>query len=150
MDSGPDSFAGTMDINGDGLPDRVMHYNNIFSVQLNTTTGLDDERTSWGSVSGMRIREMIGTNSSTKTDTVDMNGDGLPDRFRWNDNPGYENFYIQLNNGEGFDNEVTWSRGGVPYDEGYMHQTSGGLDGDTIRDIFDINGDFFGFGFDQD
>ena len=107
-----------LDMNGDGLLDRVMRHNSSpytkFKVQLNTGSGFgpmidwlgidslgSDTSQSKGSIwehsSGARYIE-----------TVDINGDGLPDRVRRGLDSPYDKFHVQLNNGAGFDPMEDW------------------------------------------
>ncbi len=106
-------FVGLYDLNGDGLPDRVMlDETNITSpkwlVYLNTGRGFEtnpivvtnifdpsgaDDRGWWG------IQSYYGGN--TAVTLMDMNGDGLLDRVMavYNNDGSQSYFYVQLNQG---------------------------------------------------
>ncbi|MDX6766087.1 MAG: toxin TcdB middle/N-terminal domain-containing protein [Candidatus Methylacidiphilales bacterium] len=97
-----------LDINGDGLPDRVSRRPNApytsFRVQLNTGTGFAAPFTwnnvmselpteqKWQSVSWMDT-------SYTAVDLLDMNGDGLLDRVVRKAAPPYDRFFVYYNKG---------------------------------------------------
>lgn len=135
------------DINGDGLPDRVMQdgANTVWKVQLNNGSGFDSV-TSWGPIekangdSGYYYIRYIGGGGCTKVDVFDINGDGLPDRVMQDGaNTAWK---VQLNNGSGFDSVINWAtinNAGATADYYYVRFT--GLGGCTKADIFDINGD---------
>ena len=99
-----------VDINGDGLVDRVMRYNGSsnydhFEVQFNTGAAFQPTFTSvsvpeykagsnWGST------YLRNVNSHTLIMLDDMNGDGLVDRVMRRKNPPYDaGFAVQLNKG---------------------------------------------------
>ena len=128
-----DTFVELLDINSDGLPDRVMRSRqipyNVFKVQLNTGNGFqtdsggnfitqtwgpidtqgNDESTNWGSIQGINENDY-----DVRTMLFDINGDGFADRVMTNDVEDFSNgenvFKVQLNNGLGFDSElVEWT-----------------------------------------
>lgn len=80
-------------------------------------------------------------------DTLDMDGDGLPDRVLVPTLPPYTNFWVQHNNGGGFDNPVSFGPLSI---QTYTDQinnltTSNNLDWDALNGSFqrllDLNGD---------
>ena len=117
-------FADLLDMDGDGLPDRLVTATNAgspwtyFLFQRNTGAGFADP-VQWSPVpsagrSNVAAWCMI---NSAYTRCLDINGDGLPDRVL--DNPGaytnttpntnYTNFVVELNQGAGFASEVNWT-----------------------------------------
>ena len=130
---GEADLATLIDMNGDGLPDRVMigSVNNQFEVQLNNTNGVFSGITPWGNVASSgndysytpRNRDY----SHVYSELMDMNGDGLPDRVLQNG--------VQLNTGAGsFLSAQTWNYSGDPE---VVNVTAGAY---TTKFI-DMNGD---------
>jgi RHS repeat-associated protein len=130
------SFVKMADMNGDGLPDRVMRgwqvqfttpYTNLW-VQFNTGSGFagtnafgpyysqgQSNDTVWAAVESAYVRLM------------DINGDGLPDRVMgprntitgdgfWQDQR-FTNFVVEFNNGYGFEPAVIWGGVDPQYDQ---------------------------------
>ena len=106
--------ADMIDMNGDGLPDRVTKQRDgNFNVWLNK--GKDNEFSSenvnWGGSDGYYLRETSGSETAEfdghlVSDLIDMDGDGLPDRVtkhHFPPNPGHEELLVRKNNGSGFD-----------------------------------------------
>jgi RHS repeat-associated protein len=109
-DLGDDAYVAYRDINGDGLPDRIVACQCSYSpytnwlVQINTGTGFGPF-VNWGPVNsqgqtttlaycGIQATVTNGlsvVNGSTLL--LDMNGDGLPDRVEYA-YPGNNNFYV--------------------------------------------------------
>ena len=140
--------ADLIDLNGDGLPDRVMaeHYNTNWKVQLNNGSGFDP-LSDWGpieilnSIVGHEYPRYYTDTGLYASDLVDLNGDGLPDRVMaetYNDN-----WQVQWNTGNGFTSAT---------DFGPIENTSSqGAHSDYVRkltdfgatavDIMDLNGD---------
>jgi len=100
-----------IDINGDGLPDRVLTkayapYDR-FKVQLNTGTGFGplvdwtNVLSEFGSATNGQPWDSINyiTNGQLTVAMMDINGDGLPDRVMRKLNPPYTNYEVQLNLG---------------------------------------------------
>ena len=158
-------FTRLIDMNGDGLPDRVLHrttlnppYTNWW-VQFNTTTNFTTTNL-WKNVDcqGLTANETWGTIDSTEhTRLIDMNGDGLPDRvmapydtgtFQGIDYANFNRFVVQFNNGYGFENPINWTnidmRADLPTGQSnngwaYIDKEPDGLAmGTALRDI---NGD---------
>ena len=128
-----------LDLNGDGLPDRLYRNGPDSRFWLNTGAGFTD--TTWGAWPGAFVRysEIYYQGSllddGTHWDLLDLNGDGLPDfvRKRLNESP-----LVALNNGYGFE----------PAEASYWKQNIGP---EPLRneeagrnhnaDLIDINGD---------
>lgn len=138
-----DTFSTFMDINGDGLPDRVHHRNyttneNGIWVSLNTGSGFA-AMTKWMSSSKeeQNYIEWV-VDDSVLSSFVDMNGDGLPDRV---DHKNYTTnefgVWVRLNTGSGFASAVKWlvapdrERSAQTYADGQL----------TYNSLLDINGD---------
>lgn len=131
------------DINGDGLPDRVMRPGlqqaNSWSVQLNNGRGFDPIQ-QWNGVQSQDYWQSLPRSvmsGMTYADCFDINGDGLPDRVTSDFALQPNHFNVQINNGNGFDAPVEWS--GVA--NGPIRQSESPVSLNYSVDIFDINGD---------
>lgn len=112
-----ETYSALMDINGDGLLDRVMDdrattTNTRLVVQLNTGTGFSTQLTSWPGVQDQGVDDgatVFTTKSKNTTAGLwDLNGDGLPDRIIRKPAAPYDSFMVQFNNGAGFEAAETW------------------------------------------
>ena len=141
-----------LDINGDGLSDRILQDDGSstnWKVQLNTGVDFQDF-INWHNVAPIRgswIRrdklDIIGSSvrSSTIVDIVDINGDGFPDRVIDNEDFSWT---IQFNNGESFDDPVIWTGMAGTKGNGTIRWVTEGRNNDeraTQIDLIDINGD---------
>ena len=142
-----------IDMNGDGLPDRVSRKVNspydCFKVQLNTGAGftramlwrgLDSQGktdSGWNGISA------IDGNGRDYVILADINGDGLPDRIMKSVNSAYTNWVVQFNNGAGFDPAENWGpldNQSSPGDSAWGSPV-GSNGGDVWSTLVDINGD---------
>ena len=117
-------YADLVDMDGDGLPDRVVQTGNLtgqpytnFWFQHNNGSGFD-ARISWGPFfSQARSNDLIWTAiNSGVTRFLDINGDGFPDRVM---DPAetyyplqadkYSNLVVEVNTGTTFASEVNWT-----------------------------------------
>ena len=146
------NYCVLMDVNGDGLPDRVMRdynppYTN-FIVQFNNGAGFEPAQ-NWGPINtqgqsnNITWGEVVGTdNSTTWAQLVDINGDGLPDRVMRKYSGSYTNWVVQLNTGSGFGPAINWGPLNSQNQTGYdWNSISASSSGATYVDFFDINGD---------
>ncbi|QDU34187.1 tRNA(Glu)-specific nuclease WapA precursor [Poriferisphaera corsica] len=145
------------DINGDGLPDRIMRKasGSKTSWRVQLCTGMQSDGTygfasaiNWTGIQhpGTSVGDAgycttATNNYGTHTDLMDVNGDSLPDRVMVASG-GYTNpFKVQLNNGSGFDPVIEW--------EGAYHQSNDqnwftlheGASNGQVVSLRDINGD---------
>ncbi len=120
----PHRLSEFMDINGDGLPDRVMmgyYGQEDWVVQFNNGQGFEDPQLWEGAfplariwsfqafyASEVRNDEQNKEVQELMADMVDMNGDGLADRVLIAPREPYDYWLVQFNNGSGFDFPVVW------------------------------------------
>ncbi|MBI4358171.1 MAG: discoidin domain-containing protein, partial [Candidatus Omnitrophica bacterium] len=142
-----------VDMNHDGLPDRVWHayesgaYQPYWYVQINNGSGFSaaerwDIQTPYpndGSWSALNYET-----SGRQVDLVDIDGDGLPDRIWHAYESGYQSYWwVQKNTGTGFSTREQWnvqftnSPYGIQPDAALRHELYGALKVDLI----DIDGD---------
>lgn len=132
VDRDEEAVIDLVDINGDGLPDRVMRRRtspyNVFRVQFNTGYGFEQDEESdaivrdWGPVDGQgdtsipwnTLQAVITDSGTLHVDFFDINGDGLSDRVmrertgNEGGDPGeYDVLKVQLNTGVGFQTDAT-------------------------------------------
>jgi RHS repeat-associated protein len=153
-----DAYATMLDINGDGLPDRVMRKDygyddgpTVFVVQINNGAGFEPEM-DWepvnSEINAWNKPRFICTSSpcdggNVEVDIFDIDGDGLPDRVMRKYSAPVDRFRVQINNGTGFDNLADW---GYPLDDAssytkYRRIHAGDDKSDNITTMLDINGD---------
>lgn len=142
-----------LDINGDGLPDRIIAQDNntAWKVQINNGNGFDSPSAQWtgiqrrvsGNVRYGYIRYTpTGSNfSETLVDFFDINGDGLPDRVQAEEGNSY--WKVQLNTGSGFSSMQDFGpiENPVPSDtrRTVIRYTDDAAE--TVADMADLNGD---------
>jgi YD repeat-containing protein len=130
----------TFDINGDGLPDYVTKKSDHWNVYLNNGTGFNASALYWsfpsGTVSSTHIR-FLGIDGNVGRDTIDINGDGLPDHV---DAKG-SHWDVYFNNGSGFN--ITAFNWPAPTMENPNLRITGNISDITYIawDTFDVNGD---------
>jgi RHS repeat-associated protein len=142
-------FTILIDIDGDGLPDRISHYNygtGVYGlwVALNTGDGFDvANQKNWGNPSPNNNNENLprwgdgeGETNGDYATFLDMNGDNLPDRVYWN---GQAGLYVALNTGDGFDFDTakSWWTG----TNGNQNRPNLKADYGTATLLLDMNGD---------
>jgi len=107
----------TFDIDGDNLPDRVLHDPSDperWWVQLNTGVGFAaltlwaDNVDSLGSAAGTTAIAYTAPEGSQAVGTFDIDGDGLPDRVLC-DTSDPARWWVQLNTGVGFAALTLWA-----------------------------------------
>ena len=106
-DLGDDAYVAYRDVNGDGLPDRIIACQcspyTTWMVQINTGTGFGP-LINWGPVNsqgqtttpaycGIQTTTTNGLIVNGVSMLLDMNGDGLPDRVEYA-YPGSETYYV--------------------------------------------------------
>jgi len=111
---GSSVYSALMDMNGDGLPDRVNHKNiatGVFGIWVALNTGSGFVPFSQWMSSGKREQNYLEwvSASDTLSSFIDMNADGLPDRLdHYNYTTNEYGLWVRLNNGGGFDAPVKW------------------------------------------
>jgi RHS repeat-associated protein len=141
------TYSALIDMNGDGLPDRVGHYNyntrqHGIWVALNTGNGFGSYK-KWMSAGQGQHKDnyVTGSNSNgTYSALVDMNGDGLPDRVgHYNYNTRQHGIWVALNTGNGFGSYKKWmSAGQGQHKDNYV---TGSNSNGTYSALIDMNGD---------
>jgi RHS repeat-associated protein len=159
-------YVGLFDINGDGLPDRVMALYNqpeiYFKVQFNTGTNFMPVKLFGPYRSQNYTNSIFGIPWSgietAEAHVVDINGDGLPDRLMYPMNPSspgnelpYPATYYAVEFNDGYSFEATNTSTAVPGAadvwSGVATETpNGGIRFDAIWDLpyvglYDLNGD---------
>ncbi len=162
----PALTADFLDMNGDGLKDRVYMDTGTspdwWWVQLNTGQDFQDA-VKWEEVDRRyddsawetedynygALRHYEGRHPHVLGDLADMNGDGRPDRILQK-HDGSGTWYAQLNNGAGFDSIKTWSTNVQPVSQWsaeatYASQVRNDKDGKSVQellaDLIDLDGD---------
>ncbi len=144
-------YSTLIDMNGDGLPDRVFDRNpsndqeGIY-VYLNTGSGFDSGQ-QWQNDLGDNWKNNPIQKGGEHSTLIDMNGDGLPDRvFDRNPSSNQEGIYVYLNTGSGFDSGQQWQNDlgdswkNRPIHKGGEYSTLIDMNGDGLPDrVFDRN-----------
>ncbi len=135
-------FADLIDMNGDGLPDRVSKNDgSSWLVYLHTGAGFAEDPILW-SVPTDTSGKLVWDDGGTKADVFDINGDGLPDRILATDHNA-TSWTVHFGTGWGFMAQgYAWPNPSYAITEG---------DGTKIRDadgsgnlrvtVADMNGD---------
>jgi len=142
--------ADVIDIDGDGLVDRVTYDKtspyNTWDVFTNNLEGFDTPSMGWSNPSGTDWGEanyIRKPDKGSKADVIDMDGDGLPDRVVYDRTKPYDTWRVYFNNGNGFNSGENWSNPSIWKSGIYWF-------GNVIRDIdthgtstdvIDMNGD---------
>ena len=155
------TYTHVIDMNGDGLPDRVVYNKDCsnppeipcpWTVYFNNGTGFGGPEdwpnpSAWSNINGNYIQNTSNLKFGTYTHLIDMNGDGLPDRVVFNKDctPPYGTncpWTVYFNNGKGFDQGVSWPNPSAwhPVEGNYIQNTSTIKLG-TYTDVIDMNGD---------
>ncbi len=133
-------YSELMDLNGDGLPDRVI----VGGAQLNDGVSGFGSVLSWGLGGSEPFAVVDWSSQCFSKQLIDINGDGLPDLVTAN---GDSTFSVRFNTGRGFSStSVTWSGvdiGGVGSPGWYGMQAwdEGGAGSSTKIMFIDIDGD---------
>jgi RHS repeat-associated protein len=145
------TWSDVIDMNGDGLPDRVVAITiSTLGVYLNNGSGFD-QKVNWsdpaGSWGGAYIR-YIGQGENDNgiiADLIDLNGDGLPDRVVYDTTSPYDTWTVYFNKGSGFDAGVSWPNPSGTYYSPYHQAMPNAIrnvdDYGTWSDQIDVNGD---------
>lgn len=144
------------DLNGDGLPDRIMSedpvgdsFTNLI-VQFNTGTGFANPEP-WGPLDSQgqsavwkwNVPAMQENGRTLVAGLLDLNGDGLPDRVMRKYESPFNVFKVQLNNGHGFEYPaVDWGNVYQPYgDDRSWNALEHSVNGYLVVGLRDLNGD---------
>lgn len=132
-------LSGLLDMNGDGLPDRVDHYDyqsNQYGlwVSINTGSGFNP-KSNWYTSSRTEQNYLEWSAYST---LIDLNGDGLPDKAEhYNYETNEPGIWVSLNTGSGFDPKSRWYLGSYT-SQNLMKWASGNT---VYSGFYDVNGD---------
>ncbi len=120
------SRVNMMDMNGDGLPDRVMMDRSLigtvattrYFVQFNTGAGFTGTNVFGGFTAQGLTNDLNWAGLNGYVRLIDINGDGLPDRVMLiraanSDGiasaSGQTSYLVEMNNGYGFESAITWT-----------------------------------------
>ncbi|MBF0362946.1 MAG: VCBS repeat-containing protein [Oligoflexia bacterium] len=137
-----------IDMNGDGLPDRVTASANLrgnLLVYLNNGNGFDSVPLDWNNpVEDSNTNQGVINfdNNGNITELIDMNGDGLPDKVSAvsTNSRGNKFLKVYLNNGEGFNKTAIYWSTPVVNKDWYQYPTLTSSTG-IYATIIDMNGD---------
>ncbi|HEX3798449.1 MAG TPA: SpvB/TcaC N-terminal domain-containing protein, partial [Verrucomicrobiae bacterium] len=157
-----ETYVTLADLDGDGLPDRVMRKSlpgpyNQFIVQFNNGSGFNSS-TNVGPVTASGLETNYPTWSAPEgtygggeyAKLIDINGDGLPDHVIIGTDPTVTNWLVQLNNGSGFGLPNTWASLQSAYTNNQWNSLSANYNkptgttenvNETYVELIDINGD---------
>jgi RHS repeat-associated protein len=123
-----------LDLNGDGLPDRITPG----KVQLNHGDGFDYGK-SWGLTNNESFAEISFYDGYFTKQLMDMNGDGLPDMVLAGGYATNGTYLVRYNTGDSFASPVLWT--GVDTSAGPSAELQTWDADGTIAMFIDINGD---------
>ncbi|WP_321778400.1 RHS repeat-associated core domain-containing protein [Sulfurimonas sp.] len=138
------TLSSFLDVNGDGLPDRVHHHNYFtgkyaYWVQLNTGHSFGPMEDWGGSTHTSQYNQTWSDASGTLSSFLDVNGDGLPDRVHHNNYTiGQRGYWVQINSGSSFGEMQNWGQNAT-YNEQYRLTYSDASG--TLSSFLDVNGD---------
>jgi RHS repeat-associated protein len=140
---------GFIDMNGDGLPDRVCHYNwttQAYGLWVSINTGSSfAPATNW--LTGFRSEEYFFAwrwNGSQINGFIDLNGDNLPDRVHYSsgdltgNQPG---LWVSINTGTGYAAPTKWAQIEQREEEKYFNWNDQTRSGTQVNGFVDMNGD---------
>uniref|UniRef100_UPI004056EA5E toxin TcdB middle/N-terminal domain-containing protein n=1 Tax=Candidatus Electronema sp. TaxID=2698783 RepID=UPI004056EA5E len=154
-DDDSDTVKDLIDVNGDGLPDRVQHKDSTWKIRLNNGSGFDAGETVWGIPSSKWAIRQVHTpdenkeEANTRTAPMDVNRDGYIDFVCADDkdDDGKRDtclqqgvFNVFLGNGGGFPTQQYWP---LPTDKVFVQRVRDMKDssGDVRQAFIDMNGD---------
>jgi RHS repeat-associated protein len=141
------TYSSFVDINGDGLVDKVHHYNYKtreygYWIQLNTGKRFGDLQ-EWGSKNASDNRQYTPSWSGrqgTYSSFLDVNGDGLVDRIHhYNYSTKRNGYWVQFNSGSKFGDLKAWVSKGLDKNEQYIPAWN--ESDNSYSSFVDINGD---------
>jgi RHS repeat-associated protein len=164
------TYVAMLDMNGDGLPDRVMMLPggalNYYLVQFNTGSGFTSTNAfgpytaqgatndmNWAGLNGSLGYSWLNGSGASSMRMFDINGDGLPDRVMLVHStnstgaaPAQNQTYlvVELNNGHGFEPAINWTNVNAYYGTNCGGGTTSGIQdlGDDYEVAYrDVNGD---------
>ncbi|MDO8282837.1 MAG: toxin TcdB middle/N-terminal domain-containing protein [Thermodesulfovibrionia bacterium] len=135
-----------IDMNGDGLPDRVTSNSSMsgdyLMVYLNIGSGFSYNAIQWHTpiVNSTWNQDVRSGAGGSYQNILDMNGDGLPDRVTTNANKDGDYLMVFLNTGSGFsDNAIQWHTPNISPEMNI--RTTQSTYNIISQDIRDMNGD---------
>ncbi len=146
--SQPTVYTDLIDMDGDGLLDRVSHKglfgesSSDFYVYRNTGSGFGPGEVWQVGVDTTLTYARYAGNSGIFTDLMDVTGDGLPDRisYRGIQNEDADAFFVYRNNGNGFDPGEMWYDSPISGSYDYpLSSNNGG--GNAFTNLVDMDGD---------
>ncbi|TAG09031.1 MAG: hypothetical protein EAZ42_08205, partial [Verrucomicrobia bacterium] len=161
-DKDGNQFNGFIDLNGDGLLDRVCHRKYIANgaegelglwVYLNNGNGFDSAASPWWSSKKEEDNYLEWKYEGSQINGFyDLNGDGLLDRvchrkYLENGANGELGLWVSLNTGKGFDAATSWWSSTEEKDNYLVWEYKGGRgdngknNGSKLNGFYDLNGD---------
>ncbi|MBI5676157.1 MAG: VCBS repeat-containing protein [Nitrospirae bacterium] len=136
----PDTRSAPMDLNNDGYVDFLWSdHTNVMRFKINNGTGFSPTTHSWTlPVAKACVREVIrpdGTNPNVMQDYSDINGDGLPDLVKKENDTSW---HIWRNTGSSFVDYGIWP---VPHIDAWLEDYTTGDPTELQTGRYDVNGD---------